>query len=116
MTIIHKDGGGAIDLATLPPDLQKRFGYDPVKAQAAAAARAKADLENIKLLQAEKDKMNAWDIAATQAIAKAASAAHTNTTAAPDHPRTDPLQTPGATKDGPRDVDHSDPRTHYTGI
>jgi hypothetical protein len=71
------------------------------------------------LLQAEKDKMNARDIASTQAIARAASAAsaaRTNTTAGPAPPRTDPLQTPGGTKDGPRDVDHTDPRTHYTGI
>jgi len=53
VTIIYKDGGALIPLFKLPPALQERFDYDPVKAKAAAEARAKADTENAKELQAE---------------------------------------------------------------
>ena len=48
VTILHHDGGGRIPLANLPPDLQKRFHYDPAKAKAAADARARDDAENGK--------------------------------------------------------------------
>ena len=37
VTILCDDGGARIALATLPPDLQQKFHYDPAKAQAAAA-------------------------------------------------------------------------------
>ena len=53
ITIIYKDGGALVPLFKLPPDLQEKFDYDPVKAKIAAAARAKADAENAKELQAE---------------------------------------------------------------
>jgi hypothetical protein len=53
VTILYKDGGALIPLFKLPPSLQERFDYDPVKAKAAAEARAKADVENAKELQAE---------------------------------------------------------------
>ena len=53
VTILYKDGGALIPLFKLPPALQERFDYDPVKAKAAAEARAKADVENAKELQAE---------------------------------------------------------------
>jgi hypothetical protein len=39
----------------LPPEIQKRFNYDPVKAKAAAEARVKDAAENAKALQAEMD-------------------------------------------------------------
>jgi hypothetical protein len=53
VTILYKDGGALIFLFKLPPALQQRFSYDPVKAKAAMEARAKADVENAKELQRE---------------------------------------------------------------
>lgn len=55
VTVFYKDGGALIPLAKLPPDLQKKFSYDPVKAKAAAEARAKADATDEKKLEAEKE-------------------------------------------------------------
>ncbi|HEV3272588.1 MAG TPA: hypothetical protein VGZ93_10450 [Candidatus Methylacidiphilales bacterium] len=55
VTILHQDGGALVPLANLPPDIQKRFNYDPVKARAAAAARARDDAANALALQAEMD-------------------------------------------------------------
>jgi hypothetical protein len=60
VTITYKDGGALIFLYKLPPALQQKFDYDPVKAKAAMEARAKSDVENAKQLQAEielADKM-----------------------------------------------------------
>lgn len=53
VTILDKDGGALVFLFKLPPPLQERFKYDPVKAKAAMEARAKADADNAKELQAE---------------------------------------------------------------
>ena len=53
VTIIYKDGGALIFLNKLPPALQQRFDYDPVKAKAAMEARVKADAESAKEMQAE---------------------------------------------------------------
>lgn len=55
ITILYKDGGALIPLFKLPPSLQQRFNYDPVKAKAAMEARSKADAENAKALQAEME-------------------------------------------------------------
>lgn len=54
VTIIFKDGGALVPLSKLPPSLQQRFSYDPVKAKAAADARALADAQNAKKLEAER--------------------------------------------------------------
>ncbi len=56
VTILDKEGGARIPLAKLTPDLQKRFGYDPELAKAAADARAKAAALDAKALQAEMDE------------------------------------------------------------
>jgi len=53
VTILYKDGGALVFLNKLPPNLQERFDYDPVKAKVAAEARSKADADNAKALQAE---------------------------------------------------------------
>jgi len=53
ITIIYKDGGALVPLFKLPPALQQKFDYDPVKAKLAAEARAKADKENAEELQRE---------------------------------------------------------------
>jgi hypothetical protein len=53
ITIIYKDGGALVPLFKLPPALQQRFDYDPVKAKAAAEARTKADADNAVQLQHE---------------------------------------------------------------
>ena len=58
ITIIYKDGGALVPIQKLPPKLQQRFDYDPVKAKIAADARAKADAENAKQLQAEIELSN----------------------------------------------------------
>jgi hypothetical protein len=59
VTILYKDGGALVFLNKLPPALQDRFDYDPVRAKAAAEARAKADADNAVLLQAEIVKAEA---------------------------------------------------------
>ncbi len=46
--ITYAGGAGTLELADLPPDFQKHFNYDPVKARAALDSRAQ--------LQAESDK------------------------------------------------------------
>jgi hypothetical protein len=53
ITILHHDGGALVPLGFLPADLQKRFKYDPVKAQAYADERAKSDADNAKALEVE---------------------------------------------------------------
>jgi hypothetical protein len=56
VTILYKDGGALVSLDKLPPDLQKKFHYDPVKAKTAAQARAKRDAQDTAALEAEKDQ------------------------------------------------------------
>jgi hypothetical protein len=86
VTVLFKDGGALIPLIKLTPDLQKKFAYDPVKAKVAADARAKADAENQKKLDAEKalaDKQKlqqAIQDDKAQAKAEAATQATTPTT------------------------------------
>jgi hypothetical protein len=58
VTILYKDGGALVFLNKLPPSLQERFDYDPVKAKAAAEARTKADAENAIALQKEIELSN----------------------------------------------------------
>ena len=56
VTILYRDGGALIPIASLPADLQKRFDYDPAKAKIAADARAKSDAESAKVLKIETAK------------------------------------------------------------
>ena len=53
VTIIYKDGGALVFLYKLPPALQQKFDYDPVKAKIAAEKRSKEDAENAAALQKE---------------------------------------------------------------
>ena len=53
VTIIYKDGGALVFLYKLPPALQQKFDYDPVKAKIAAERRSKDDAENAAELQKE---------------------------------------------------------------
>jgi hypothetical protein len=53
VTIIYKDGGALVFLYKLPPTLQQKFDYDPVKAKIAAEKRSKEDAENAAALQRE---------------------------------------------------------------
>lgn len=131
VTILHRDGGASVPLATLPSYLQTRFKYEPAKAQAAAAARAQADQESIKELQAEKDKENAQNVAAAQGMARAVAESKKNAAANATMPATaaspiifKPLGTPAGNcgntdahvDPNKRDTQQQDPRTHYTGI
>ena len=75
VTILYCNGGALIPLKLLPPDLQKRFHYNPYVAQAAADARAATDLKNTIALHAEMARKDQ----AQQAVAtetKAAVAAY----------------------------------------
>jgi len=87
VTVLFKDGGALIPLIKLTPDLQKKFAYDPVKAKVAADARAKADAENQKKLDAEKalaDKQKLQQaIQDDKAQAKAEAATQATTPGAP---------------------------------
>jgi hypothetical protein len=56
VTILCSDGGALVPLAKLPPNLQKKFSYDPAKAKVAADARAARDEQNAKQLQAEMNQ------------------------------------------------------------
>jgi hypothetical protein len=92
VTILDSDGGALVPLATLSPDLQEKFNYDPVKARAAAAARAKADQANPAALEAEKvkaAKLKAAQDAKDKADKKAAADAKPASAAA--QPKDDPL-------------------------
>ena len=56
VTILHQNGGALVSLDKLPPELQKKFHYDPEKAKIAAQARAKREAEDALALQKEKDE------------------------------------------------------------
>jgi hypothetical protein len=54
VTILDSDGGALVPLASLSPDLQEKFQYDPAKAKTAATARAKSDKDNPQMMEAER--------------------------------------------------------------
>jgi hypothetical protein len=56
VTILDSDGGARVPLATLPPDLQKKFNYDPQKAADAAKARDQELIASQQALHAEARK------------------------------------------------------------
>lgn len=78
ITILYKDGGALIPIMKLPPKLQQKFDYDPVKAKVAADARAKEDAENAKKLQAEIELAN--KMKQGQAVKDAAARGYTTNT------------------------------------
>jgi hypothetical protein len=59
VTIMDSDGGARISLADMPADLQKKYGYDPVSAIAAAAKRQADEAASDQALQVEKIKTEA---------------------------------------------------------
>ena len=54
VTIFHKTGVASIPLRSLPPDLQKKFGYDPEKAAEWTKAEAQADQRQAVEAQQQK--------------------------------------------------------------
>ena len=56
VTIIYRDGAALVPLFKLPPSLQAKFDYDPVKAKLAAEKRTQEDTENAKEMQAEIER------------------------------------------------------------
>ncbi len=92
VTILDEDGGARISLDRLPADLQKRFGYDPVAAKAAAEARAKEEAANAKALQAEMDEASVLHQAGREPVR----GRWTGPSPAPD-----PSLTPSSTTAGP---------------
>jgi hypothetical protein len=88
ITILYRDGGALIPLTKLPPDLQKRFNYNPIRAKAAAETRAQADAKSAQTLQAEiEEAKKLKSIALAAQIAKTAKATPAKDTQA------DPLHT-----------------------
>lgn len=71
VTILHQDGGASVPLANLPADIQKRFNYDPAKAEAAAEARAERN-RAAKVQQAEPDAQDTQNTDATVIISSPA--------------------------------------------
>ena len=103
VTILYSEGGALVPLATLSPDLQEKFHYDPDKAKAAADVRANADKNNPAALEAEKvqaAKLKAAQDAKYKADKKAVDDAKA---AAAAEPNNDPLHasnfTPGKSDD-----------------
>jgi flagellar basal body rod protein FlgC len=56
VTILHQDGGASVPLANLPADIQKRFNYDPAKAEAVAEGPVKDVAVNVRALRPERDR------------------------------------------------------------
>ena len=79
ITILYKNGGALIPLFKLPPGLQQKFDYDPVKAKLAAEARLRADKENAEALQREEEQ--AAMLKRQEQIRNAAALGGTNTPA-----------------------------------
>jgi hypothetical protein len=103
VTILHQDGGALVPLANLPADLQKRFAYDPAKAQAAAARRAKTEAaERAAMLDRTAASLPTGTDGENQAPASA-STSTAGSTSAPG--AIDPLASPNA----------SDPNHHTIG-
>jgi hypothetical protein len=75
VTILDSDGGARIRLSTLPPDLQKRFGYDSAKAPAIIAATQAADERDKQAVAAEKDRMRTEEERQMDAISNGIAAA-----------------------------------------
>jgi len=53
VSIMYDGGIGRVNLSDLPPDLQKRFNYDPIKAKAAEKAEAEREAESDRQLDME---------------------------------------------------------------
>jgi hypothetical protein len=75
VTILDEDGGGRIPLSSLPPDLQKRFGYDPAQAPAIIAATQAADQRDKLAVGEEKDRMRTEEAQRMDAISNGIAAA-----------------------------------------
>ncbi|HUI05926.1 MAG TPA: hypothetical protein VL486_02860 [Verrucomicrobiae bacterium] len=86
VTLYHSTGIATMPLATLPPDLQKQFGYDPQKAaaweasvQKVTTARQAAERQADQARKAEEEKAAAAKAEADKQKASAAAhSAHTN--------------------------------------
>ena len=59
VSIFHKSGVASIPLEKLPPDLQKRFGYDPQKAAAYRAAELAAQAARQDAARRARDEQEA---------------------------------------------------------
>jgi hypothetical protein len=71
VTIYHRTGIATVPLASLPPDLQKQFGYDPDKA---AAWQAAVDKTNAARFAAEQKAEAAREAADRKAAEQKAAA------------------------------------------
>jgi hypothetical protein len=56
VTVIDDEGGARIDIATLPPDIQKLLNYDPATAKIVADARAEEEAKDKATLASERQQ------------------------------------------------------------
>ena len=104
VTILDSDGGALVPLATLTPDLQAKFKYDPDKAKVAAAARATADANNPSAMEAER--VQAAKLKAAQDAKYAADKKAVDAAKAAAEPKDDPLHVDQFRLTAPSDPNH----------
>ena len=81
VTILDEDGGGRVALSSLTPDLQKKFGFDPVKAAACATATAAADkAEQAAIIKEEQQQETAVNLSLAEKQQATPAGAVTSTT------------------------------------
>ena len=69
VTILYSEGGARVQLSKLPPDVQKKVGFDPAAAKVAADKRAADDKANAVALQKEMNAAAAKQKADLEAAA-----------------------------------------------
>lgn len=93
VTILHADGGARINIATLPPDIQKQLNYDPDLAAEASSKRTEqekaADAALAKEIAARNARLQA-EALKEQAAAAAAQPAEPTPTPTPAPPPAPP--------------------------
>ena len=70
VTIFHETGVASIPLEKLPPELQKRFGYDPQKAAAYRAQESPAEQQHLIEIQAREQLRQQHEAEALEAAQK----------------------------------------------
>ena len=62
VTILHHDGGARIDMANLPPDIQKQLNYDPSLAESASQERVQEDAASAASMDQEREEAKEVEI------------------------------------------------------
>jgi len=80
VTILDEDGGALVPLSTLPPALQQKFHYDPVKAAAAAAQRQSEDDASTQAVATQEAQEKAQEADREKKLQAAMTAAQSGST------------------------------------